>query len=85
MAHWYSVTLLQCYSVTLLQWHSSEVPGDEVAPSEVLGHQDGVERGLKEADQLHHEGRLDQGTKNLSLATNFPFLLVGFSVGESYM
>ena len=62
-----------------------KLPGDEVPPSQVLGHQDGVERGLKEADQLHHEGRLDQGTKNLSLATNFPFLLVGFSIGKSYM
>ena len=73
------------YNSRVFQWHSSEVPGDEVSPSEVLGHQDGVERGLKEADQLHHEGRLDQGAKNLSLATNFPFLLVGFSIGESYM
>ena len=54
---------------------SSEVPGDEVPPSEVLGHQDRVERGLVEANQLHHEGRLDQRSKNLGLAAHFPFLL----------
>ena len=51
------------------------VPGDEVPPSEVLGHQDRVERGLVEANQLHHEGRLDQRSEHLGLAAHFLFLL----------
>ena len=48
-----------------------KLPGDEVPPSQVLGHQDGVEGGLKEADELHHKSRLDQRSEHLRLASDF--------------
>ena len=50
-------------------------PGDEVAPRQVLGHQDGVEAGLVEARQPHHEGGLDEGPEDLGLAPHLALLL----------
>lgn len=43
-------------------------PGDEVSPREVLGHQHGVQAGLVQPRQPHHERGLDERAQYLRLS-----------------